>query len=63
MVELVVMVGVASGQDAGWEKVAALVEAAEQAVVGEAVVTLVEAVTQGVAAASVEAVTVVETAA
>ena len=63
VVELMVMVGVASGQDAVWEEVAALVEAAEQAAVEEAAVALVEAATQGMAAASVEAVTVVETAA
>ena len=63
VVELVVMVGVASGQDAVWEKVAALVEAAERAVVGEAAVALVEAATQGTTAAPVELVTVVKTAA
>ena len=40
-----------------------MVEAAEQAVVGEAAVALVKAATQGMAAASVEAVTVAETAA
>ena len=63
VMELVVMMGVASGQDTVWEKVAALMEAAERAVVGEAAVALVEAATQGTAAASVESVTVVETAA
>ena len=54
-VELVVMVGVAPGQDAVREKVAALVEAAEQVAVGEAAASLVEAAAQGMAAASTEA--------
>jgi len=55
VVEPVVMVGVASGQDAVREEVAALMEAAGQAAMGGAATTLVEAAAQGMAAASVEA--------
>ena len=55
--------GSGTGQDAVREEVAALVEAAGQAAVGEAAAALVEAAAQGMAAALVEAVAVVETAA